>query len=79
MREVMHFIDGQAVAGTSGHFSDVFNPNTGDVQARVALATAAEVDLAVQSAARAQVGWAASPSVRLLRAWGSERMSCFVF
>ena len=67
MREVMHFIDGQAVAGTSGRFSDVFNPNTGDVQAKVALATAAEVDLAVQSAARAQVGWAATNPQRRAR------------
>ena len=67
MREVMHFIDGRAVAGTSGRFSDVFNPNTGEVQARVALASAAEVDVAVQSAAKAQVGWAATNPQRRAR------------
>ena len=43
MREITHFIDGVSVAGTSGRYGDVFNPNTGDVQARVALATAAEL------------------------------------
>ncbi len=58
MRDITHFIDGAAVAGTSGRFGDVFNPNTGEVQARVALATAAEVDAAVASAVRAQQVWA---------------------
>ncbi len=57
MREITHFIDGASVAGTSGRYGDVFNPNTGEVQARVALATAAEVDAAVQSALRAQATW----------------------
>jgi malonate-semialdehyde dehydrogenase (acetylating)/methylmalonate-semialdehyde dehydrogenase len=59
MRDITHFIDGAAVKGTSGRFGDVYNPNTGEVQARVALATPAEVDAAVQSAVRAQAGWAA--------------------
>jgi malonate-semialdehyde dehydrogenase (acetylating)/methylmalonate-semialdehyde dehydrogenase len=58
MREISHFIDGASVAGTSGRFGDVFNPNTGEVQARVALASVGEVDLAVQSALRAQQTWA---------------------
>jgi malonate-semialdehyde dehydrogenase (acetylating)/methylmalonate-semialdehyde dehydrogenase len=57
MRDITHFIDGAAVTGTSGRFGDVFNPNTGEVQARVALATAAELDAAVQSAVRAQQVW----------------------
>ncbi len=59
MREITHFIDGAAKAGASGRFGDVFNPNTGKVQARVQLATTAELDAAVQVAARAQVEWAA--------------------
>ena len=58
MREITHFIDGASVAGTSGRYSDVFNPNTGEVQARVALASTAEVDKAVQSSLRAQQTWA---------------------
>jgi malonate-semialdehyde dehydrogenase (acetylating)/methylmalonate-semialdehyde dehydrogenase len=57
MRDITHFIDGAAVKGTSGLYGDVFNPNTGEVQARVALATAKEVDTAVQSALRAQQHW----------------------
>jgi malonate-semialdehyde dehydrogenase (acetylating)/methylmalonate-semialdehyde dehydrogenase len=58
MRDLTHFIDGGAVAGTSGRFGDVFNPNTGELQARVPLATVGEVDAAVQSALRAQETWA---------------------
>ncbi|MDB5483738.1 MAG: mmsA1 [Caulobacteraceae bacterium] len=59
MRQIHHFVNGEALAGTSGRFGDVFNPNTGEVQARVDLASAAELDAAAQAAARAQVGWAA--------------------
>jgi malonate-semialdehyde dehydrogenase (acetylating)/methylmalonate-semialdehyde dehydrogenase len=59
MRQIDHFINGQTVAGTSGRFGDVFDPNTGAVQGRVALASAAELDTAVHAAARAQVAWAA--------------------
>ena len=59
MRDIRHFIDGRLVEGKSGRFGDVFNPNTGEVQARVALATAAEVDEAVKSSLAAFEGWSA--------------------
>ena len=59
MRQIHHFVNGQALTGASERFGDVFNPNTGEVQARVDLASAAELDAAVQAAALAQVGWAA--------------------
>ncbi len=58
MRAVRHFVNGEAVEGRSDRFGDIFNPNTGEVQARVALARADELDAAVQAAAKAQVGWA---------------------
>ena len=58
MRTVHHFIDGRLVEGASGRFGDVFNPNTGEVQARVALANADELDAAVRAAATAQAAWA---------------------
>ena len=59
-KELSHFIGGQHVAGTSGRFSDVFNPSTGDVQARVPLATVDEVKAAISNAEQAQIGWAAT-------------------
>ncbi len=58
MRDILHYINGKAVGGNSGRYGDVYDPNTGRIQARVALATASEVDAAIQAAARAQVGWA---------------------
>ena len=67
MRDIAHFVNGQTLVGTSGRFGDVFNPNTGEVQARVQLATADELDAAVQVAARAQIAWAATNPQRRAR------------
>ncbi|NEX95226.1 CoA-acylating methylmalonate-semialdehyde dehydrogenase [Caulobacter sp. 17J65-9] len=67
MRDIRHFIDGVSVEGKSGRFGDVFNPNTGEVQARVALATPSELDAAVQSAQAAFEGWAATNPQRRAR------------
>ncbi len=57
MREIDHFVNGAAFKGASGSFGDIFDPNTGAVQARVQLGTVAELDAAVQSAAKAQAQW----------------------
>ena len=54
MRTIGHFIDGAETTGSSTQFQDVFNPATGEVQARVALATQAELEAAVTSAVAAQ-------------------------
>jgi malonate-semialdehyde dehydrogenase (acetylating)/methylmalonate-semialdehyde dehydrogenase len=67
MRDIAHFVNGQTLIGTSGRFGDVFNPNTGEVQARVQFATDAEIDAAVQAAAKAQIGWAATNPQRRAR------------
>ncbi len=58
MRTIGHFINGDMVKGQSGRAADIFNPNTGQVQARVALANAAEMNMAVKAAEAAQVIWA---------------------
>ena len=57
-RVLTHFVGGKHVAGTSGRFGDVFDPNTGEVQAKVPLATTAEVESVVANAAEAQTEWA---------------------
>ncbi len=67
MREVTHFINGGPVPGASGRTGDIFDPNTGAVQARVALASADEVDAAVQAAKAAQPAWAATNPQRRAR------------
>src|SRR4029450_9274678 len=56
---------GRRVPGKSGRFGDVFNPNTGEVQARVAFASRTEVREAAKAAKEAQRQWAAkNPQVR---------------
>lgn len=67
MREINHFIDGAAFTGASGRFSDVFNPNTGEVQARVQLASVSEMDRAVQAAQTAFHGWSSTNPQRRAR------------
>ena len=59
MQELTHYINGAHVKGTSGRFADVFNPATGEVQAKVPLASTEEVEQAVAIAAQAQVAWGA--------------------
>ena len=51
-------IDGKLVPALSGKRFDVINPATGDVIGQAADGVAADVDLAVQAAAKAQKGWA---------------------
>ena len=67
MRDIDHFIGGATVRGTSGRFADVFDPNTGRVQAQVQLASTAEVDAAIADAAKAQIGWGATNPQRRAR------------
>ncbi|MBV8840496.1 MAG: CoA-acylating methylmalonate-semialdehyde dehydrogenase, partial [Alphaproteobacteria bacterium] len=67
MRDIGHFIGGKQVAGTSGRTGDVFNPNTGEVQAKVALASKAEVEKAIANAQAAFPGWAATNPQRRAR------------
>jgi malonate-semialdehyde dehydrogenase (acetylating)/methylmalonate-semialdehyde dehydrogenase len=67
VREIAHFIGGELVAGTSGRFGDVFDPSTGEVQARVALATTDEVTRAIDDAAAAQPAWAATNAQKRAR------------
>ncbi|MDD9715414.1 CoA-acylating methylmalonate-semialdehyde dehydrogenase [Dinoroseobacter sp. PD6] len=67
MEELSHFINGKRVAGTSGQFADVMNPATGEVQAKVPLASPEELDAAVAAAAAAQPAWAATNPQRRAR------------
>lgn len=66
-REIGHYVNGKTIAGASGRFGDVFNPNTGEVQAKVALAGPDEMRKIVENAAEAQKGWAATNPQRRIR------------
>jgi malonate-semialdehyde dehydrogenase (acetylating) / methylmalonate-semialdehyde dehydrogenase len=67
MRDIGHFIGGNRVNGASGRWGEVFDPNTGEVQARVALAKHSEVEHAIAVAEAAQPAWAATNPQRRAR------------
>ncbi|WLG82875.1 CoA-acylating methylmalonate-semialdehyde dehydrogenase [Pseudomonas cucumis] len=62
-----HYIDGQVQDSGSERFSNVFNPATGAVQARVGLASQKTVDDAVASALKAFPAWSEQSSLRRSR------------
>ena len=66
MRQIDHRIAGRA-AGGAARFGDVYDPNTGQVQARVGLGNAADLDRAVAAAKAAQPAWAATNPQRRAR------------
>ncbi len=64
-KEIGHYIGGRIIPGNSGRFGDVFDPNTGEVQSKVALASEQEVQFAVRNARDSQPEWAArNPQMR---------------
>ncbi|MHC9418157.1 CoA-acylating methylmalonate-semialdehyde dehydrogenase [Sphingomonas citri] len=74
MRTIDHHIAGAAASAGGGGAAregarggDVYDPNTGQVQARVTLGTAADLDRAVAAAQAAQPGWAATNPQRRAR------------
>ena len=62
-----HFIGGKPMASRSERLSDVFNPATGAVTARVALATPAELNAAVAAAHAAFPAWSQTSPLRRAR------------
>ena len=69
MRIIDHHIAGvgQATGGDAARLADVFDPNSGSVQAQVTLGTAADLERAVAAAQAAQPGWAATNPQRRAR------------
>ena len=61
IRTIHHSIAGKADGLQTDRFGDIYNPATGEVQARVAFADSATVDRAVKAAAAAFPAWSAMP------------------
>ncbi len=66
LRDIDHFIAGEAYA-SGDRTSDVFDPNAGEVQAKVKLGTAADLQRAIDAAKAAQPAWAATNPQRRAR------------
>lgn len=58
-----NYIGGQWVESQTNRYEDVPNPATGELLSRVPLSTKEDVELAVQAAKAAFVGWSATPVV----------------
>ena len=62
-----HFINGQAVPGTSERTAEGFNPSTGAVVTTIPLANTADVDTAVAAACAAWPAWSETPPLKRAR------------
>ena len=67
MKVIGHFVNGREVASASERVADIFNPATGEVQNKVSLGLASELDDAVNIAMKAQPEWAATNPQRRAR------------
>src|SRR6185503_6794600 len=56
-KTINHWIDGKTYERAAERHGEVFNPATGEVQARVAVASPGAVDETVEAAARAAQSW----------------------
>ena len=66
-QQINHWIDGKIKISNSGRYGDVFDPSTGIVQAKVALASASEVDEAVKNSNDAFKTWSKTPPLKRAR------------
>jgi malonate-semialdehyde dehydrogenase (acetylating)/methylmalonate-semialdehyde dehydrogenase len=67
MARIQHFIDGELFTGGGARTQAVFNPATGASSSEIQLATASDVNAAVEAAQRAFPAWANTPPLRRAR------------
>ena len=67
MKNIFHFVNGKEFKGESKRLADVFNPATGEVQAKVNLASKSDVDAAIKVASQAFPEWADTPPITRAR------------
>ncbi len=67
MKTLTHWIDGKHQNGTSSNYSEVYNPATGEIQAKVPLGSVKDVDAAVTAAKKALPEWSDTPPLTRAR------------
>ncbi len=67
MKIIPHYINGQQVNGSGKNNGDVFNPATGEISAKIALATEEETSLAIEAAKNALTSWSKTPPLKRAR------------
>ncbi|MBI1326223.1 MAG: CoA-acylating methylmalonate-semialdehyde dehydrogenase [Alphaproteobacteria bacterium] len=66
VKEIQHFVGGKTIQAGS-RSSDVYNPATGEVTGKVALATSDDVKAAIAAAEKAFPAWSATPALKRAR------------
>ncbi len=61
---VSHYINNQRILADSGRFLEIYNPATGEVSGRVAVASPSEIDHAVCAARKAFTAWSSTTPAR---------------
>ena len=67
MKTIGHRISGKVIEPKESRYGDVYNPATGEVEGKVALASIAEVNQAVESAKNSLPEWSAMPPIQRAR------------
>ncbi|MBI77006.1 MAG: methylmalonate-semialdehyde dehydrogenase (CoA acylating) [Rhodospirillaceae bacterium] len=67
MKTLTHWIDGKHQKGNSSYYSEVYNPATGEIQAKVPLGSEEDVDAAVTAAKKALPEWSETPPLTRAR------------
>ena len=67
MKIIGHRIGGDFIKEENSRFGNVFNPATGEVESKVALASTSDVDKAVEAAKKALPEWSETPPIQRAR------------
>jgi len=67
INSLYHYVNGQRVAGSGEQHGNVFNPATGEIAARVPLASGVEMAEAIEAAKAAFPAWCDTPPLRRAR------------
>src|SRR6056300_941011 len=67
MNNIYHFVNGKEFKGTSQRTADVYNPATGEVTAKVFLASRKDLDEVIQNSLQASISWANTPALQRAR------------
>ena len=67
MKTIEHFVGGKSFSGDSKRLSKVFNPATGEQSAQVKLASAKDVNTAIENAKKTFEEWSNKPPLQRAR------------
>jgi malonate-semialdehyde dehydrogenase (acetylating)/methylmalonate-semialdehyde dehydrogenase len=67
MNNIYHFVNGKEFKGSSKRTADVYNPATGEITAKVSLASRKDLDEVIQNSLQASILWANTPALQRAR------------